>query len=464
MFFEGLKMTFCRKSRILTVLTLILTMALCAQAADSRTKLKPGWNLFSPQQDVEMGREVARQAERELPILGDRRVNAYVDALGKRLAARAPGEKYPYQFKVVNDGAINAFALPGGYIYINRGIIDAAGSEAQVAGVIAHEIAHVALRHGTNQASKSYVAQAPLAILGGLLGSNSVGGILTQLGISFAASSILLKYSRDAETQADLMGTQLLYDSGYDPKAMVEFFEKIQAESKGRAVQFLSDHPNPENRISNVQKEIQRLGGRPANARNDSPDFRTVKAGLASIPAPRGGTARAANGRTTNGAGRPEAPSGRMVTYRGQDIQFQYPENWRQYGQGNAMTIAPAGGGIINNALAYGMMVATFEADSRGRGLVSLEEARDQLLNDLQRSNPSMRLTRRHERIRVGGQQAYLTEATNESPAGGRETNWVVTALSPEGVPYYFVAVAPQSEFGRYVRTFEDVVESVRFR
>jgi Zn-dependent protease with chaperone function len=456
-------MMFWQKSRVLTALALILTIALAGNAADSRTKLKPGWNLFSPQQDVEMGMEVAKQAERELPILTDRRVTAYVDALGKRLASRAPGEKYPYQFRVVNDGAINAFALPGGYVYINRGIIDAADNEAQVAGVIAHEIAHVALRHGTNQASKSYIAQAPLAILGGMLGNNSVGGMLAQLGISFATSSILLKYSRDAETQADLMGTQLLYDSGYDPRAMVEFFEKIQAESKGRAVEFLSDHPNPENRIGNVQQEIQRLGGMPANARNNSTDFRSIKASLASTPVPRGGTARAGNGRTSNGTGRPEAPSSRMATYRGEDIQFQYPENWQQYGQGNALTIAPAAG-IVNNALAYGMMVATFDPNYRSRQAGSLEEARDQLLNDLQRSNPNMRITRNHERIRVGGQPAYLTEATNESPVGGRETDWVVTILSPEGVLYYFVAVAPQNEFGRYGRSFEDVIGSVRFR
>src|SRR5919204_468782 len=128
-------------------------------------------------------------------------------------------------------------------------------------------------RNGTNQASKAYLAQAPLSILGGVLGSNSIGSVLAQLGIGFAANSLFLKYSRDAETQADLMGTQILHDTGYDPRGMVEFFEKIQAESKGRAIQFFSDHPNPENRISNVQHEIERIGGLPPNARRDSPEF-----------------------------------------------------------------------------------------------------------------------------------------------------------------------------------------------
>src|SRR5436305_600951 len=223
-----------KNCRFVAISGLILALVFTAYAADTRTKLKPGWNLFSPQQDIEMGQQSAKEAEKQLPILNNQQATTYIDALGKSLAAHAPGDKYPFQFKIVNDTAINAFALPGGFIYVNRGAIEAADSENQIAGVMAHEIGHVVLRHGTNQVSKAYLAQAPLSILGGVLGSNSVGGVLAQLGVGFAANSILLKYSRDAERQADLMGTQALYDTGYDPKAMVQFFEKIQAESKGR--------------------------------------------------------------------------------------------------------------------------------------------------------------------------------------------------------------------------------------
>jgi hypothetical protein len=453
---------FLERSKIFISLGLVLALTLTGYGADTRTKLKPGFNLFSPEQDVEMGRDVARQAESQLSILNDRRATAYIDALGKKLAAHAPGEKYPYQFKIVNDQAINAFALPGGFVYINRGVLEAADDEAQVAGVLAHEISHVALRHGTNQASKAYITQAPLAVLGGTLGGG-VGGVLAQLGISFATSSLLLKYSRTAETQADLMGTQILHDSGYDPDAMVQFFEKIQAESKGRAIQFFSDHPNPENRIGNVQKEIERLGGAPANARKDSPDFHTVKTSLAGMPAPRGSAAAATRGGTTDSRnGRPQAPSGRMTTYNGRDIQISYPDNWRQYGQGSALTIAPDGG-IINGSLAYGMIMSTFDTDEY-QGRLSLEQARDQLLNNLRQSNPDMRITRSHERIRVGGQAAYLTEAMNTSPAGGRETDWIVTTITPDNDVYYFVAVAPQTEFRNYSRSFDDILDSVRFR
>src|SRR5207247_6923376 len=173
------------------------------------------------------------------------------------------------------------------------------------------------LRHGTNQASKSYVAHAPLSILAGILGSNSVGSVLAQLGIGFATNSILLKYSRDAERQADLMGTQILNDVGYDPKAMVQFFEKIQAESGGRASEFFSSHPDPGNRISSVQGEIVKLGPMRASFRGDSPDFRQIKTRLTGMPAaPRSGSRTAANDRRPPISDRPpDLPSPRTTTF-----------------------------------------------------------------------------------------------------------------------------------------------------
>ncbi len=120
-----------------------------------RTSLRPGFNVFSAQQDVEIGKEVSKDAERNLRILNDSQISSYTNSLGRRLASRAPGEKYPYQFKVVDDKQINAFALPGGFLYINRGIFENADNEAQLAGVMAHEIGHVVLRHGTNQSYRN---------------------------------------------------------------------------------------------------------------------------------------------------------------------------------------------------------------------------------------------------------------------------------------------------------------------
>jgi len=382
-----------------------------------RTQLKPGFNLFSPDQDVEMGRQVSQEAEQQLPIMNNRQAEDYINRLGRQLAARAPGEKYPYQFKIVNDKNINAFALPGGFVYVNRGIFEHADNEAQLAGVMAHEIGHVALRHGTNQASKSYIAQAPLALLGGALGSNSIGSVIAQLGIGFATNSLLLKYSRDAERQADLMGTQILYDSGYDPHAMVEFFEKIQAESKGsgRAAEFFSDHPDPGNRISSVQNEIQRMGGQVRRDRNNSAEFQQIKSlvsGLPAAPKTNANSGSSAPNRTTGG--RPDRPSTRYVQINFGDLTLRHPDNWRAYGQGSAATIAPDNG-IISGALAYGMMVSTFEPDQNG---ATLEQATNQLLEEMRRSNANMRTTR--QSTDQGRQSARVVDSNEQRVAGWR--------------------------------------------
>jgi hypothetical protein len=451
--------------RILGSCALLLNTVITLHAADHRTKLKPGFNLFSTQQDIEMGRKSAAEAERQLQILNDRDDATYLNTLGQNLAMHAPtNEKYPFQFKIVNDTAINAFALPGGFIYVNRGAIEAADNESQIAGVIAHEIGHVVLRHGTHQISRAYVAQAPLAVLGGVLGAGSMGSILGQLGVGFGLNSLFLKYSRDAESQADLMGTQILHDSGYDPKGMVNFFEKLQAQSKEKTSQFFSDHPVPENRISNVQKEIEKLGGAPPNALTDSPDFHSTKTRIAALPTPKGGVRAPTNQPADTRNGRPpELPSGRLASYNGVDLQLRYPDNWRPHGDASAVTFAPDGG-ILSNGLAWGLMFSTFEPDYHGRDRASLDEATDQLQDSLLRSNSNMRFTRSHERTRVGGRDALITEASNQSPAGGRETDWIVTAIRPDGELQYFIGVAPQNDFDRYLPAFQDVIDSVRFK
>jgi hypothetical protein len=164
--------------------------------------------------------------------------------------------------------------------------------------------------------------------------------------------------------------------------------------------------------------------------------------------------------RTDARTGRPERPSTRYVQANLGDITLRHPDNWRAYGQGSAVTMAPDGG-IANNSLAYGMMAATFEPE---QDRATLERATDELLNELRRSNANMRTVRGRERIRVAGQRAFSMELSNDSPVGGKETDWLVTVLGPNGVLYYFVGVAPQTEFRNYQNAFADIVDSVRFR
>jgi beta-barrel assembly-enhancing protease len=461
---------------------LLALLAVVALAANGRTVLAPGWNMFSPEQDIEVGQQVSQDAERQLTMLNNARVDTYVNALGRRLADKAPGERYPYSFKVVDDKAINAFALPGGPIYINRGVIEAADNESQLAGVMAHEIAHVALRHGTNQASKASAAQVPLAILGGLIGSDSTAKAVAQLGASFAVNSVLLKYSRSAESQADILGTQILYDAGYDPRAMGQFFQKIEAQQQGSGpVEFFSNHPSPDNRIERVNQEVGLLGGSRRNPDSNTRAFDDLKRDLRSLS----GTSQQGRDATSASTGTTvERPSTRFVPVENAFLRIEHPDNWQARGQGDAMTITPPNGlvsdGQGNQAMAYGLIVNLFEpraysnygqrlqGPGYGEGSASaatsrLDQATDELVQELRLSNRNMRVIRHREVIRVDGNQALSTYLSNDSPLGGRETDWLITLERPEGL-LFLVFAAPERDAQRFEGTFHQMLRSVRIK
>jgi predicted Zn-dependent protease len=226
-------------------------------SAQGPAKFRPGFNLFSKDQDVQVGQESAAQVRQQMPMLKDPFLNQYVNNVGKRLAnaTEAKDSGFPFTFEVVADPSINAFALPGGPMFINSGLLKAVDNEAQLAGVMGHEMSHVILRHGTNQASKSQMIKLP-ALLGSQMAGGSMLGQLTQLGIGLGANSVLLKFSRGAESQADLLGSHLMAESGYNPIQMAKFFEKLEANGGARGPQFFSDHPNPGNRQAAIQKEV----------------------------------------------------------------------------------------------------------------------------------------------------------------------------------------------------------------
>src|SRR5687768_13742774 len=242
------------------VIALMIALSLAAGVAEAQTKVNPGWNMFSPQQDVEIGQQSAVEAERQMPVLNDSTVQNYLNRIGQKLAANAGGPNFQYRFRVVNASDINAFALPGGYIYINRGIIENARNEGEIAGVVAHEIAHSALRHGTHQASKAYAAQAGLQILGGLLGGrvgNNTAQILNTIG-GVGLNALFLKFSRELETQADVRGAQILAASGYSPTDMVSFFDQLAKVDTAKKTTWLSHHPAPPDRQARIEKELGR--------------------------------------------------------------------------------------------------------------------------------------------------------------------------------------------------------------
>src|SRR5213080_2891879 len=241
-----------------TVLVCVLLIA--SSLAQGPTTFHPGFNFFSRQQDIQLGQESATQVRKQMTMLKDPFLNQYVSSIGKRLAnaQEAKDSGFPFTFEVVADPSINAFALPGGPMFINSGLLKAVDNEAQLAGVMGHEMSHVILRHGTNQASKSQMIQLP-AVLGSKMAGGSMMGQLAQLGIGLGANSVLLKFSRGAESQADLLGSHLMAESGYNPMAMARFFEKLSSQGGSRGLQFFSDHPNPGNRERAIEEEADKL-------------------------------------------------------------------------------------------------------------------------------------------------------------------------------------------------------------
>jgi beta-barrel assembly-enhancing protease len=239
--------------------------------AFGRVQPTTGFDLYSREEEIAAGKQAMKETAREVPLLPSTSpVTKYVTDLGKTLIAHAPhiDQPWPYTFHVIDQPGINAFALPGGAVYINLGTVQAADNESELAGVLAHEIAHVIQRHGTRAASKQMAAQVPLALLAGMLGKTTAGEA-PDMGISFGVGSYFLKNSRQSESEADLLGADIMYDAGFDPHGLVEFFTKLQNQNEDQAGQgsnsgddfgeFFGDHPDPGNRVESVNHEITTL-------------------------------------------------------------------------------------------------------------------------------------------------------------------------------------------------------------
>ena len=438
---------------LIAVLAFMCAPGLWAQ----RSKLKPPWNAYSPEIDVQVGKQNAAILEKRLPLCKDPKVDAYLTKLGMKLVAKLPtrGVQYPWEFHCVNSKEINAFALPGGYVFVNRGAIEVADNEAQLAAVMAHELSHVVLRHGTAQLSKAKLLQGTAGVFGAIFGGSTGGALLTQ-GVALGAGGVLLHYSRSDETQADVLGTQTLYDTGYDPRAMAQFFEKLESETKGKnPPQFLSDHPNPGNRVERVDEEIDKLGGVPENAKRDSPEFEAIKREVLSLPIVKAVPASAASAA-------PATPSGNFIDYQGGPYALKIPDNWNRYEDKGGVTFSPEGGISQRGGLAYGLMVSVnqVQADTSDH---ALENATQALIQALASTNPGLKVTREPGPVQLNGQPGLSTYLSNDSPAGGQETDWLVTVLQPQGL-VSFLCVAPRAAYPEYEKTFTAILDSVRLQ
>jgi len=264
-----------RRFSRLRALAVIATAAALAPAQVET--LRPGFDLFTPDQDVQLGCDARGEIDAKLTRLRNGEIRGYLDDIGRRLARSPHAGTFPFTFTVVRDPKINAFSLPGGPVYINSGAMIACDNEAQLAGVMAHEMSHVALRHGTSQLSKQELIALPAMLASAAFGRDSIIGRLAQLGIGLGAGSVLLHYSRGNEAQADYNGAEIMADAGYDPIEMARFFEKLESKShrQGALEQFLSDHPNPGNRVEAVKEEVRQMPRR--DYQEDSPRFHRMR-------------------------------------------------------------------------------------------------------------------------------------------------------------------------------------------
>ena len=243
-------------------------------------------SLVSVGDEIKLGREAQRQVSTHVPQVADRVVAAYVRRIGRQLASRAPGPKYPYTFSIANYRELNAFALPGGPVWIHRGIIHAAANEAQLAGVLAHEIAHIARRHAADQMTKQLVTNGLLGLLGAVLGNDHWGARSAQIGAQVLASGYLLEFSREDEREADRVGVQIMQSAGWDPRGMADFMETLRREQgrdPGAVEVFLSSHPAARDRAEVLRRAI----GTRVSGRRDSEEFRSVRSRARKLsPAP----------------------------------------------------------------------------------------------------------------------------------------------------------------------------------
>src|SRR4051812_44823944 len=369
------------------VSTVIISLAIATMpvATCAQTPIKLHSNKFAPADDLKLGREAAGEVEKKLQLVRDPELGAYLERVGQRLAGAIPSEfqhpEFQYSFKVVNAKDINAFALPGGPMYVNTGMITAARSEDEMAGVMAHEISHVALRHGTAQVTKAQKYQMLSGIMG--MGGQILGGsigTIAQMG-SQGVGVYLLKFSREYETEADLLGARIMANAGYDPRELANMFKTIESQGSGGGPSFLSDHPSPKHRVAKINAEAQALQVN-TTAMPDKHDFMVAQQRLTGRDGGQGFTGNQAysnptypnqSSPTTNQqipanqeypkqnsqpamgstgnqpnipppSGRVEPASANLKTYKEGVFAVSIPENWQELNEQDGLWFAPKGG------------------------------------------------------------------------------------------------------------------------
>jgi hypothetical protein len=354
-------------------------------------------------------------------------------------------------------------------MFIHTGLLAAVDNESQLAGVLAHEMSHVYLRHGTNNVSKANLVQLP-AMLGAaaLEKKGGIMGTLGQLGIGLGAQSLLMKYSRDAEKNADLNGAQIMYDAGYNPTEMAVFFDKLQAQGErdnSKLANFMSDHPTPGRRVDYVNAQNKKLPKK-SFTELEPATLPRMKQVIASLPPP---PKPAPQGTTPAAAGNSSAdprPSGKYRSHRGPNFQFNYPENWEVFGDPNSasVTIAPRSALVQdqqgNTQVAYGFITAYYFPQG---GKANLQRDTAALLKQIVSGNPSMQQTGNAKSAKVAGRSVLVTPFESPSPyRGQKELDMILTVVNQDAL-FYTIFIAPDAEWKGAQPAFDAMLNSLRF-
>jgi Zn-dependent protease with chaperone function len=449
----------------------MLTLSVGAQ-----TKIVAPKNNYAVQDDVKLGREAAAEVVKELPMLNDQRLEDYVERIGRTLANAIPPEfqhsEFRYTFDMVNQKEINAFALPGGPMFLNRGMIEAAKTEAEVAGVMAHELSHVALRHGTAQATKGQKFQigSVLGQIAGAIVGGTAGSIISQ-GTQFGLGAAFLKYSREYESQADILGTQILARAGYDPRQMANMFKTIEEEGGGSGPEWLSSHPNPGNRYEAINREAGTL--RVQGSANTG-QFQDVQARLRGM-SPAYTAEQIAKGQaksnpqssstsTARTSVNVPAPSSQYRTSAPFSfLRLNLPSNWSEVSGGDTgITYAPEGGYRETEGRLEGVTHG-FQVGVTSKGSGNLQQDTDQIVSAFAQSNPQLRRQEGYSRETIGGRNGVRTTLTNQSDITGQaEVISLATTRLNDGRVLFLVGVAPQRDAGIYNDVFRRVRQSLQ--
>ena len=487
------------KAKLLAFALAILIGSVPLQAVSDYPALpNPGSPGMSKEQQEQLGLKASAEVYKQMPVLPESDpLTQYVQQLGRRLETVIPKQySWPYQFRVIQQKEINAFALPGGPIFINVGAINAADNEAELAGVMAHEMSHVYMQHSAKQVRQNTIPNI-LAGIGQIAGKvlGGVGGAIAGVGGQMVGGMLSMKYSRGDEAQADAVGAIIMYKAGYDPRAMAQFFQKLEKEG-GAGPQFLSDHPNPGNRVEAVNKEIADWPRK--SFMQTTPEFSQAKQNATrvkvytaqqiadgakqgvwarqnmqtgsiprNLPVSETGAesgAKEAAGDLANLIYNEVQPSDNFRAVQENGFSISAPDNWQVNNSQTGVVIAPSSA-VSAGAIAYGVILST----AQDANTSSLDQAMQGLIENLQQSNPGLQVSGSVQQVRVNGVEARSVNLNGTSPVqeNGRplpEQDSLVALPGSGGGLFYLIFIAPERDFAKLRPTYEKMLDSLKVK